>query len=53
MNLTYLLTWIAAGGLVTLAIFSTFGLLKASSRLEDAQDERLWRLLLHDFQNQT
>ncbi len=52
MKLIYLLTWVAAGGLVTLAIFVTFSLLKSSQQLEDAQDEQLWRLLLHDFRHQ-
>jgi hypothetical protein len=49
MKLIYLLTWIAGGGLVTLSIYVIFSLLKSSQELEDAQDDKLWQLLLHTY----
>jgi hypothetical protein len=39
MELTYLLTWIGAVGLVTLATSACFSLLKHGQRLEDAERE--------------
>jgi hypothetical protein len=46
MELTYLLKWIA-GGLVTLAVYACFCLLKSAQRLEDGEDKRLWQNLLY------
>jgi hypothetical protein len=47
MELTYLLTWIAGVGLMTLATYACFCLLKYGQRLEDAEGERLWQYLLN------
>jgi hypothetical protein len=47
MELTYLLTWIGAVGLVTLATYVCFCLLKHGQRLEDVESERLWQYLLN------
>ncbi len=47
MELTYLLKWIAGGGLVTLAVYACFCLLKSAQYLEDGEDERLWQNLLY------
>ena len=47
MELTYLLTWIGAVGLVTLATHACFCLLKHGQRLEDIESERLWQYLLN------
>jgi hypothetical protein len=47
MELTYLLTWIGAVGLVTLATYACFCLLKHGQRLEDVESERLWQYLLN------
>jgi hypothetical protein len=47
MELTYLLTWIGAVGLVTLATYGSFCLLKHGQRLEDVESERLWQYLVN------
>ena len=48
MELTYLLTWIGAVGLVTLATYAyACCLLKHGQRLEDVESERLWQYLLN------
>jgi hypothetical protein len=46
MELTYLLTWIGAVGLVTLATYACSCLLKHGQRLEDVESDRLWQYLL-------
>ena len=47
MEPTYLLTWIGAVGLVTLATYACFCLLKHGQRLEDVESESLWQYLLN------
>ena len=47
MELTYLLAWIGAVCLVTLATYTCFCLLKHGQRLEDVESERLWQYLLN------
>ena len=47
MELTYLHIWIGAAGLVTLATYACFCLLKHGQRLEDVESERLWQHLLN------
>jgi hypothetical protein len=46
MKLRYFLLWLAGGGLVLLQIFFCTGLLKLSQVHEDAEDQRVWELLL-------
>ncbi len=46
MKLTYLFVWLAGGGLVFLATCSSLGLLKRTESQQDAENERLWELLL-------
>ena len=53
MEITYLLIWIAGGGLVTLATYACFYLLKYGQRLEDAESERLWLYLLNPGRPET
>jgi hypothetical protein len=47
MELTHPFIWIAAGGLVTLATYVCFCLLRSAQGLDDAEEERLWQYLLH------
>jgi hypothetical protein len=47
MELTYLLIRIGAAGLVTLATYACFCLLKHGQRLEDVESGRLWQYLLN------
>jgi hypothetical protein len=46
MKLPYFLLWLAGGGLVLVEIYFCSSLLRFSQVHEDAQDERLWELLL-------
>ena len=46
MKLSYFLLWLAGGGLVLVEIYFCSSLLRFSQVHEDAQDERLWELLL-------
>jgi hypothetical protein len=47
MGPTYFLSWLAGGGLVTLATYASLCLLKSAQRIEDAEEEKLWQYLLH------
>ncbi len=47
MELTYLLVWIAAVGLVALTTYACACLLKHGQHLEDVEGERLWQYLLN------
>jgi hypothetical protein len=53
MEPTYLLIWIAGGGLVPLATYACVCSLKYGQRLEDAEDERLWQYLLNPGRPET
>jgi hypothetical protein len=46
MKLPYFLLWLAGGGLVLLEIYFCSGVLKLSQVHEDAEDQRVWELLL-------
>jgi len=46
MKLPYFLLWLAGGALVLLEIYLCSGLLKLSQVHEDAEDQRVWELLL-------
>jgi len=46
MKLPYFLLWLAGGGLVLLEIYFCSGLLRFSQVHEDAEDQRVWELLL-------
>ena len=46
MKLPYFLLWLAGGGLVLLEIYLGSVLLKLSQAHEDAEDQRVWELLL-------
>jgi hypothetical protein len=46
MKLPYFLLWLAGGGLVLLEIYFGSELLKLSQVHEDAEDQRVWELLL-------
>jgi hypothetical protein len=46
MKLPYFLLWLASGGLVLVEIYFCSSLLRISQVHEDAQDARLWELLL-------
>lgn len=46
MKLPYFLLWLSGGGLVLLEIYFCSGLLKLSQVQEDAEDQRVWELLL-------
>ena len=46
MKLTYFLLWLVGGGLVALEAYACFGLLQFSQVQEDAEDERLWEMLV-------
>ena len=50
MKLTYLLLWLAGGGLVSLATFYCVYLLKVCQERHDAEDQRLWRILVNSNQ---
>ena len=47
MESTHFVIWLAGGGLVTLATYFGFCLLKSAEHHDDAEDERLWQYLLH------
>jgi hypothetical protein len=54
IELTYLLLlWIPGGGLVILATYACYCLLKYGQRLEDAEDEKLWQYLLNPGRPET
>jgi hypothetical protein len=46
MKFSYFLLWLAGGGMVLLEIYFCNGLLKLSQVHEDAEDQRVWELLL-------
>jgi len=46
MNFAFLLALLTASGFVTLAIAVSFRLLKSSQVRENADDDRVWELLL-------
>ena len=47
MKLTYFFMWLACGGLVALGVYLGPTLLRFAERLDDAEEDRLWRHLLH------
>ncbi len=47
MKLTDVILWLASGGLVALGIYIGPSLLKFAERFDDAEEERLWKHLLH------
>ena len=46
MKLTYLLLWLAGGGLVSLTTFFCVNLLKICVERHEAEDQRLWKILV-------
>ncbi len=47
MKLTYIFVWLACGGLVALGLYVVPSLLKFAEHRDDAEEEQLWRHLLH------
>ncbi len=47
MKLTYIFAWLAGGVLVALGLYIVPFLLKFAEHRDDAEEERLWRHLLH------
>jgi hypothetical protein len=50
MKLTYLLLWLAGGGLVSLTTFFCVNLLKICVERHAAEDQRLWKILVSSNQ---
>ena len=53
MKLHYFLLWLAGGGLVLVEIYFCSGLLRLSQIHEDAEDQRIWELLLRSDRSQS
>jgi hypothetical protein len=53
MKLPYILLWLAGGGLMLVEIYLCSGLLRPSQVHEDAEDRRVWELLLRSDRSQS